>query len=174
MGRLGLPLAACSPPTGDAGLVRLSASLGLPLPASLFQAGSRFLDAGLSPQDLLKAFPRLPSFLCFGPHFLVGHLAPHPLALPHLSPPCFHVTARRSLCGPPSPSPPFPVPCTVMSLPGRHLPLFSWSLSTSHQASADHHLPLEDFPDYLCQLCVPFPELCFLFFHTCSPPSDCL
>ena len=142
---------------------RVSETVGLP-GSPCFQPPSSKLEAGFWMQGWAlriysKPFRDSLVSSASGPHFLVGHLAPHPLALPHLSPPCFCVTARQSLCGPPSPSPPFPVPCTVMSLPGRHLPLFSWSLSTSHQASADHHLPLGEFPDYLCQLCVPFSEL---------------
>ena len=158
---------------------RVSETVGLP-GSPCFQPPYSKLEAGFWVQDwALRTYSKpfgdslVPS--ASGPHFLVGHLAPHSLALPHLSPACFRVTARQSLCGPPRPSPPFRVPCTVMSLPGRCLPLFSWSLPTSHQPSADHHLPLEAFPDYLrCQLYVPFPELCFLFFHMCSPPSDSL
>lgn len=129
-----------------AGLVRLLASLGLPASSLLFQARSRFLGAGLGPQDLLKAFLRLLVPSASGPHFLVGHgpsfSGPASPATSLL--PCYSQTEPVW-----TPTPLSSLPCilhsdaTAWKVPSS----FSPGPPISHQPSADHHLPLEAFPD---------------------------
>lgn len=142
--------------------MRLWASPHISLPpASLLQAGRKFLECRAGPSCPDKAFRRLPIVLSFKPVF---HSRMVPLTLSPLPASPAVLVTPASLGQPERPSVAPNVSShsllcslhTVVPASKEPLLLSSWPTPPIFQASADQHLSLEASPDYCrSQLCVP-------------------
>lgn len=130
---------------------RASSGVSLP-PASLLQTRRKFQESGAGPSCLTQTLSEAPTALCFTSPLLSRMFSPSPSGPAGLPSLASHHCLLPSMLQPEPPCadpqvplvpPPFPAPCTVLTLPGRSPPLFFRLPPTTLQVSAEHRLPLE-------------------------------